>query len=40
MLRRLAGTNLDKGEVLALTMLGNGEQAKVVAVDRHRPPRA
>lgn len=39
-LRRLAGTNLDKGEVLALTMLGNGEQAHVVAVDRHRPPRA
>lgn len=37
MLGRLITVPLDKGEVLALTMSGTGEDAKVVAVERHRP---
>lgn len=36
-LRRLAGSNLDKGEVLACSVSGAGGRARVVAVDRHRP---
>ncbi|MFK5635613.1 MULTISPECIES: NUDIX domain-containing protein [unclassified Ornithinimicrobium] len=38
MLARLAEVLLDKGEVLACTMTGRGEDARVVAVERHRPP--
>ncbi|ANS79988.1 putative hydrolase mutT1 [Serinicoccus hydrothermalis] len=37
MLKRLAGRPMDKGEVLACTMLGAGRKARVVAVERHRP---
>lgn len=36
-LRRLAGTNLDKGEVLVCSVTGSGDRARVVAVERHRP---
>jgi 8-oxo-dGTP diphosphatase len=38
MLARLVDVGLDKGEVLALTMVGTGDEAEVVAVVRHRPP--
>lgn len=38
MLARLLDVGLDKGEVLALTMVGAGDGAEVVAVVRHRPP--
>ncbi|GGK77119.1 NUDIX hydrolase [Ornithinimicrobium pekingense] len=37
LLRRLADVPLDKGEVLACTMTGAGDEARVVAVERHRP---
>ncbi|WP_022925953.1 NUDIX hydrolase [Serinicoccus marinus] len=37
MLGRLATKAMDKGEVLACTMLGSGRSARVVAVERHRP---
>lgn len=36
---RLARSNLDKGEILACSVVGSGDQARVVAIDRHRPPR-
>lgn len=36
-LRRLAGSNLAKGEVLACYLTGAGGAARVVAVERHRP---
>lgn len=39
-LRRLALANLDKGEVVVASMAGTGADARVVAVDRHRPPRS
>ncbi|MDO5740268.1 MAG: NUDIX domain-containing protein [Ornithinimicrobium sp.] len=38
MLARLAKVGLDKGEVLALTMSSSGSAARVVAIERHRPP--
>ncbi|WP_228255286.1 SixA phosphatase family protein [Ornithinimicrobium avium] len=38
MLKRLVETPMDKGEVLACTMVGAGKDARVVAVERHRPP--
>lgn len=38
MLARLVDVPLDKGEILACQMLGSGEDARVVAVERHRPP--
>lgn len=38
-LDRLTATNMDKGEVLACTVLGLGPSARVVAVARHRIPR-
>lgn len=38
-LRRLTATNMDKGEVLACTVLGRGPTARIVAVRRHRIPR-
>ncbi|WP_237565309.1 NUDIX hydrolase [Ornithinimicrobium cavernae] len=38
MLTRLARNGLDKGEVLALQVAGTGPQARVVDVERHRPP--
>ncbi|RIK14168.1 MAG: phosphohistidine phosphatase [Acidobacteria bacterium] len=38
MLRRLVEVPMDKGEVLACTMVGAGPAASVVAVERHRPP--
>lgn len=38
MLKRLVEVPLDKGEVLAATMVGAGAKARVVAVERHRPP--
>lgn len=38
MLKRLVDVPLDKGEVLACTMVGAGDDARVVAVERHRPP--
>ena len=37
MLRRLRDAAMDKGEILACTMAGRGEDARVVAVERHRP---
>ncbi|HSP59795.1 MAG TPA: NUDIX hydrolase, partial [Ornithinimicrobium sp.] len=37
-LARLVDVGLDKGEVLAFTMVGSGEDAQVAAVLRHRPP--
>lgn len=37
LLARLVDVPLDKGEILACTMLGAGEDARVVAVERHRP---
>lgn len=37
MLTRLVDTPMDKGEVLACTMVGSGDDARVVAVQRHRP---
>ncbi|MFK5691135.1 NUDIX domain-containing protein [Ornithinimicrobium sp. LYQ92] len=37
MLARLTSTQMDKGELLVCTMSGAGEQAQVVAVERHRP---
>ena len=37
MLRRLVDVPLDKGEVLGCTMAGVGDDARVVAVERHRP---
>ncbi|WP_151525484.1 NUDIX hydrolase [Serinicoccus kebangsaanensis] len=37
MLGRLTGTVMDKGEVLACTMLGRGSDARVIAVERFRP---
>ncbi|WP_238154656.1 NUDIX hydrolase [Ornithinimicrobium sufpigmenti] len=37
MLRRLRDAAMDKGEILACTMVGTGEDARVVAVERHRP---
>lgn len=36
-LRRLAHTNLDKGEALALLLTGSGTGARVVHLERHRP---
>lgn len=36
-LTRLVEVKLDKGEVLAATMVGAGPEARVVAVERHRP---
>ena len=38
LLARLADVPLDKGEILACTMVGAGDDARVVAVERHRPP--
>ncbi|MFX0538842.1 NUDIX hydrolase [Ornithinimicrobium sp. Y1847] len=38
LLTRLRKKSLDKGEVLALTMTGTGADARVVALERHRPP--
>ncbi len=38
-LNRLTATNMDKGEVLACTVVGRGPTARVVAVHRHRIPR-
>jgi 8-oxo-(d)GTP phosphatase len=38
-LQRLTSTNMDKGEVLACTVLGKGPSARIVAVHRHRIPR-
>jgi len=37
MLARLTGTTMDKGEVLACTMSDLGDDARVLAVARHRP---
>ena len=37
MLRRLRDVAMDKGEVLACTMVGTGADARVLAVERHRP---
>ncbi|MGO0575453.1 NUDIX hydrolase [Ornithinimicrobium panacihumi] len=37
LLTRLTEVPLDKGEVLALTMSGTGDEARVAAVERHRP---
>lgn len=37
MLRRLVDVPMDKGEVLACTMVGAGDDARVVAAERHRP---
>ena len=37
LLTRLVKVPMDKGEVLALTMHGSGPDARVVAVERHRP---
>jgi 8-oxo-(d)GTP phosphatase len=37
MLRRLRDEAMDKGEILACTMVGRGDDARVVAVERHRP---
>lgn len=37
MLMRLRDVPMDKGEVLACAMLGSGKDARVVAVERHRP---
>ena len=37
MLRRLRDVAMDKGEVLACTMVGRGDDARVLAVERHRP---
>jgi 8-oxo-dGTP diphosphatase len=39
MLSRLAKDNLDKGEVLAVHLAGAAAEARVVHVERHRPPR-
>lgn len=36
-LRRLRDVAMDKGEVLACTMVGRREDARVLAVERHRP---
>ena len=36
-LRRLRDIAMDKGEVLACTMVGRGDDARVLAVERHRP---
>lgn len=36
-LRRLRDDPMDKGEVLVATMLGTGQDARVLAVQRHRP---
>jgi 8-oxo-dGTP diphosphatase len=38
LLNRLAKSSLDKGEVLVCTMRRSGADARVVAVERHRPP--
>jgi 8-oxo-(d)GTP phosphatase len=38
-LQRMTSTNMDKGEVLACTVLGRGPTARIVAVHRHRIPR-
>lgn len=38
-LRRLSQGNLDKGEALSVVLHGAGETARVVSVERHRPPR-
>lgn len=38
MLTRLAKGGLDKGEVLAVQLAGTGSKARVVHVERHRPP--
>jgi 8-oxo-dGTP pyrophosphatase MutT (NUDIX family)/phosphohistidine phosphatase SixA len=38
-LQRMTSTNMDKGEVLACTVLGKGPGARIVAVHRHRIPR-
>lgn len=38
MLTRLATTGMDKGEALAVHLAGSGESARVVHVERHRPP--
>ena len=35
-LRRLRDVAMDKGEVLACTMVGRGDDARVIAVERHR----
>ena len=37
-LTRLAEVGMDKGEVLACTLIGTGRDATVLAVTRHRPP--
>jgi 8-oxo-(d)GTP phosphatase len=37
LLARLVDVALDKGEILACTMTGSGDEARVVAVERHRP---
>lgn len=37
--REAARANLGKGEVLTLMVCGRGETARVVAAERHRPPR-
>ena len=36
-LMRLRDVPMDKGEILVCTMLGTGDDARVVAVERHRP---
>lgn len=36
-LRRLREVAMDKGELLACSVLGTGDEARVVAVERHRP---
>ena len=36
-LMRLRDVPLDKGEILACSVLGTGDQARVVSVERHRP---
>lgn len=38
-LKRLTATNMDKGEILACTVVGKGPTAQIVAVRRHRIPR-
>lgn len=38
-LGRLAESNLDKGEALVCLMVGAGAGARIVSIERHRPPR-
>lgn len=38
-LRTLVKKNLDKGEVLVATMSGTGARARILDLERHRPPR-